>query len=55
MEQPDLSHMPTPELVMLMAACGSSDDPSDKEFAKACRDEIARRPNPNTSGVRGES
>ena len=43
MERPDLSDVPTPDLVGMMAACGQSNDPSDKEFAKFCRDEIAKR------------
>jgi hypothetical protein len=43
MEKPDLGYMSTADLVELMLACGMSSDPSDKEFAKACRDEIARR------------
>lgn len=42
-ELPDLSDMPELDLVMLMGQCGRSNDPSDKAFAKACRDELARR------------
>lgn len=42
-EAPDLGHMTTRELCQLMLACGSSNDPSDKAFVKACRDEIAKR------------
>jgi len=26
-----------------MLACGMSNDPTDKAFAKACRDELAKR------------
>lgn len=40
---PDLSDTPTPDLCALMMACGMSKDPSDKMFAKACRDELAKR------------
>ena len=40
---PDLSDMPTPDLCELMQACGISNDPSDKMFVKACRDELAKR------------
>jgi len=40
---PDLSHTPTQDLCMLMMDCSMSDDPSDKMFAKACRDELAKR------------
>ena len=42
-ERPDLSNMTTDDLCGLMLACGLSDDKSDKAFAKACRDEIAKR------------
>lgn len=42
-ESPDLSDMPTDDLVALMCGCSYSHDPSDKSFAKACRDEIAKR------------
>jgi hypothetical protein len=40
---PALREMTNFELVMLMGQCGKSDDPSDKAFAKACRDELASR------------
>ena len=43
MEMPDLSDVPTSDLVLLMGSCAQSNDLTDKEFAKACRDEIARR------------
>ncbi len=42
-QTPDLSSVPTQDLCGLMLACALSDDKSDREFAKACRDEIARR------------
>lgn len=42
-EAPDLSFMTTADLVALMGECGQSPEPSDQAFAKACRDEIARR------------
>lgn len=42
-EAPDLSHMDKNDLCALLLACGMSDDPSDRVFAKACRDELARR------------
>lgn len=42
-ETPDLSGVPTGDLPALLIACAMSNDPSDKAFAKACRDEIARR------------
>lgn len=42
-EAPDLSQTPTDDLCQLMMACAMSPDPSDKQFAKACRDELARR------------
>lgn len=43
---PDLSDMSTIELCALMMACGMSNDPSDKAFVKACREELAKRKNP---------
>ena len=42
-EAPDLSDMPINDLCGLMLACSMSKDKSDQLFAKACRDEIARR------------
>lgn len=48
-EPPDLSETPTQDLCGLMLACSLSNDPTDKAFAKACRDEIARRkPTPDS-------
>lgn len=40
---PDLSDTPTNDLCALMLVCGMSNDPSDKMFVKACRDELAKR------------
>jgi len=40
---PDLSDMSTDDLCDLMLACWMSNDKSDRVFAKACRDEIAKR------------
>lgn len=49
---PDLSDTPTQDLCALMMTCGLSDDPSDQMFAKACRDELAKRkPNTMIKGV----
>jgi hypothetical protein len=42
-EAPDVSHMSKNDLCILLFACGLSNDPSDRAFAKACRDELARR------------
>ncbi|MES2973340.1 MAG: hypothetical protein V4757_07010 [Pseudomonadota bacterium] len=42
-EAPDLSDMSTDDLCAMMLACGMSNDRSDRDFAKACRDELARR------------
>lgn len=42
-EAPELSHMSVADLVILIGVCGRSDYQSDKDFAKACHDEIARR------------
>ena len=42
-ERPDLSHTPTSDLAAMMIVCGMSNDPSDKQFAKFCREEISRR------------
>lgn len=39
----DLSMLSNSDLVTLLVECGSSLDPTDQEFAKACRDELARR------------
>jgi len=43
MSAPDLSMMSNDDLCALMLATGSSNDPTDREFCKACRDELARR------------
>jgi hypothetical protein len=40
---PDLSHMSTDDLCQLLLMTGASHFPTDKAFAKACRDEIAKR------------
>ena len=40
---PDLSDMSNADLCQLMLVCGMSNDKSDQMFAKACRDELARR------------
>lgn len=40
---PDLSDISTDDLAYLMIECGLSRDKSDQMFAKACRDEIAKR------------
>jgi len=48
LEAPELDHMSTHDLCWLMLACGLSEDPSDKAFVKACRDELAKR-KPETS------
>lgn len=45
---PAFDDMTTDELVTLMLGCSLSPDPSDKEFAQACREEIKRR-KPQTS------
>jgi hypothetical protein len=42
-ERPDLSEVSTQDLIGMMLGCGLSNDPSDKQFAKFCRDEIAKR------------
>jgi hypothetical protein len=42
-QTPDLSEVPTQDLCGLMLACSCSNDKSDRDFVKACRDEIARR------------
>lgn len=42
-EAPDLSHMTTDELCQLMIVCAMSNEQSDRDFAKACKDEIAKR------------
>ena len=39
----DLSDMPTPDLCNLLLACGMSNDPSDRMFVRACRDELTKR------------
>lgn len=54
-ERPDLSDMTTDDLCGLMLACGLSDDESDKAFAKACRDEIAKRKPEKTHNVNSAS
>jgi len=40
---PDLSHLSITEVCALMLQCGMSEDKSDRDFANACRDELARR------------
>ena len=52
-EAPDLTHMSQLDLLLLMRQCGLSDDPSDKSFAKACRDELSRR-KPSPTGAMEE-
>ena len=47
-ERPDLSEVPTPDLVEMMVACAMSGEPSDKEFAKFCREEIKKRKAPSS-------
>ena len=42
-ETPDLSGASDADLCRLMFVTGLSNDPSDKAFCKACRDELARR------------
>jgi len=42
-ETPDLSMMSNDDICALMLATGMSNDPSDKAFCKACRDELAKR------------
>ena len=42
-EAPDLSMMSNDDLCSLMLATGMSNDPSDKAFCRACRDELAKR------------
>jgi len=42
-EAPDLTNMSSDDLCAFMIACGTSEDPSDKAFVKACRDELAQR------------
>jgi hypothetical protein len=46
---PDLSHMSTDDLCQLLIMTGASHEPTDRAFAKACRDEIAKR-KPSRSG-----
>jgi len=49
-QAPDLSHMSNDDLCALMLACGLSNDPSDRAFVKACRDELAKRkPEPKSA------
>lgn len=43
LETPDLSCMDKDGLCAMLLMCGMSSDPSDRAFAKACRDELARR------------
>lgn len=40
---PDLSDMSNDDLCAMMLACGMSNDQSDRQFVKACRDELAKR------------
>ena len=42
-DYPAFQDMPVDDLVRLMMACSMSNDPTDKAFAKACREEIKRR------------
>ena len=42
-QAPDLSDMTNDDLCSLMLVAGFSNDPSDKAFSKACRDELAKR------------
>jgi hypothetical protein len=49
---PDLSHMSTDDLCQLLIMTGASHEPTDRAFAKACRDEIAKR-KPSRSGDNG--
>ena len=42
-EAPDLTSMSSDDLCTFMIACGMCEDPSDKAFVKACRDELAQR------------
>lgn len=42
-EAPDLSGMDNDTLCAMLILCGRSDDPTDKAFAKACRDQLAKR------------
>jgi hypothetical protein len=48
-QQPDLSHMSIPDLIAMASECIGSPDESDREFAKACRDELAKRKQPKSS------
>ena len=50
-EPPDFSETSTDDLCGMMLACGASEDESDKMFAKACRDEIAKRKPGKTANV----
>jgi len=42
-ERPDLSHMSVDDLAALLIGCSMSNDATDKQFAKFCRDEISKR------------
>ena len=42
-EAPDLSGMDSDGLCAMLLMCGRSSDPTDRAFAKACRDELAKR------------
>lgn len=46
---PDLSHMSIADLLYMARECMESGEPSDLEFARTCKDEIARR-KPQESG-----
>lgn len=52
-EAPDLSDVPTADLCDLMLVCAFNNDPSDRFFAAACRDETAKR-KPATEPQGGE-
>lgn len=43
MDRPDLTQTSTDDIVVMLMTCGLSRDPDDQAFAKACRDELARR------------
>ena len=42
-EAPGLSHMSIADLLYMARVCMESGEPSDLEFARACKDELARR------------
>lgn len=54
-EAPDLSHMSIADLLYMARECMESGEPSDLEFARACKDELARRkPEGTTQGLSHE-